>query len=333
MNAFTLMIIILTILAWAFFLFSFEQDRSRYRNCLLLSAALLMSVWTIGLLLGQRAMVLILVWFTLFLLSVPVLLIINGIQMYKKEGHSLPNLLSLLLGIVILTGEIVTLRMAGGDIRYFPKLAIGFSVTVIYTSFSILMFVIYSVFLQELPHKKDFDYVIIHGCGLIDGNKVSKLLSDRLDKAISIYQKDPTPPIMIPSGGKGSDESISEAEAMANYLKEHGIPEDMIICEDKSATTYENLVNSKAIIDAREGSKYTVLVTSTYHVFRALRYARKLNFKCTGVGSHTALYYWPSALIREWVAIHYEKKHMIIFVAGWLLLMFMVFQSTYGIIH
>lgn len=330
MNAFTLMIIILTILAWAFFLFSFEQDRSRYRNCLLLSAALLMSVWTIGLLLGQRAMVLILVWFTLFLLSVPVLLIINGIQMYKKEGHSLPNLLSLLLGIVILTGEIVTLRMAGGDIRYFPKLAIGFSVTVIYTSFSILMFVIYSVFLQELPHKKDFDYVIIHGCGLIDGNKVSKLLSDRLDKAISIYQKDPTPPILIPSGGKGSDESLSEAEAMAGYLKEHGIPEDMIICEDKSATTYENLENSKAIIEAREGSKYTVLVTSSYHVLRALRYARKLNFKCTGVGSHTALYYWPSALIREWVAIHYEKKHMAIFVIGWLLLMVLVFYSTYG---
>ena len=94
-----------------------------------------------------------------------------------------------------------------------------------------------------------------------------------------------------------------------------------IIKEDRSTTTFENLKYSKEIIDAREGNKYTVLVTSNYHVYRALRYCRRIGLKCTGVGSHTAFYYWPSALIREFIAVHAEKKHFIILVAGWLLCM------------
>ena len=104
-----------------------------------------------------------------------------------------------------------------------------------------------------------------------------------------------------------------------DYLKEKGIPEDKIILEDKSATTFENLRNSKAIIDAAEGNKYTALVTSNYHVYRALRYCRRIGMDCTGIGSHVAFYYWPSALIREFIAIHTEKKHLFYLIGGWIL--------------
>jgi uncharacterized SAM-binding protein YcdF (DUF218 family) len=87
--------------------------------------------------------------------------------------------------------------------------------------------------------------------------------------------------------------------------------------EDKSATTLENLKFSKEIIDSREGRKYTALVTSNYHVYRALRYCRRVGLKCKGIGSHVAFYYWPSALIREFIAVHSEKKHAIFFALGW----------------
>jgi uncharacterized SAM-binding protein YcdF (DUF218 family) len=83
----------------------------------------------------------------------------------------------------------------------------------------------------------------------------------------------------------------------------------------------ENLENCKKLIDGMEGRKYTTLVTSNYHVYRALRYCRKIGLECTGIGSHVAFYYWPSALIREFVAIHNEKKDFIMFVAGWILWM------------
>ena len=151
-----------------------------------------------------------------------------------------------------------------------------------------------------------------------NGDRLSRLLRDRLDKAIEVYRKDPTPPVLIPSGGQGGDETVSEAEAMRQYLLERGIPERDILPEDASKTTLENLSFSKRILDGREGRKYTALVTSNYHVYRALRYCRRIGLKCTGIGSRVAFYYWPSALIREFIAIHTEKKHAALFILGWL---------------
>lgn len=313
---------------------SFLLDRSRYRNCYFLFGSLFFSAVSLTFLAGeyQRQLIVIIADIIFFLLLiVPFFLIFNGILMIKREGHGLANLLSLILGVLIALGEIATFiaimlpELAGnywrigGKLFQLSRISLFFGVSVIYISGCFVVFMIYCIFLQIIPRKRDFDYVIIHGAGLLDGDRVSKLLADRLDKAIEVYRKDPTPPIMIPSGGKGSDETISEAEAMEKYLIEKGIPADHIIKEDRSLTTYQNLEFSKKIIDAREGSKYTVLVTSNYHVYRALRYCRKIKMKCTGVGSHVAFYYWPSALIREFIAVHREKKHLITFIIGWFL--------------
>ncbi len=78
-------------------------------------------------------------------------------------------------------------------------------------------------------------------------------------------------------------------------------------------------MNSRDIIMAQSGRKYTALVTSNYHVYRAMRYARKAGLKAVGIGAHVAFYYWPSAIIREFVAVHREKKHRILYIAGYLI--------------
>lgn len=326
--------IVITIICWAVFFISFSYDRSRYRNCPLLFMAFMSLAPAVYALAGERGFLLAAVTSGLIILAflaVPVILIANGIIMYKREGHALGNLLSLIIGLMLGAGEIVTIGFVielalMGRGYSIPKALVEASpmmviiiISVLYFSASLLMFVLYCLFLMIVPRKSDFDYVIIHGAGLLGGEKVSKLLSDRIDKAIDVYRKDPSPTILIPSGGQGADEKISEAEAMAIYMKGHGIPESDILPEDRSATTYENLENSKALIDSRGGRKYTALVTSNYHVYRALRYCRKIGLKCTGIGSHVALYYWPSAVIREYLAIHAEKKHMFYFIAGWLL--------------
>ena len=329
---------------WTMFVLYFRKDRSRYRNCYLLSLALLsLFPLAVGVLGRYSSMpVMLTLWLgLLIILIVPFFLIFNGIVMIRKEGRHLSQLLSLVFGIAILIGELITF---GGILRYaaldgketfisqtfIAVFAALFSFTVIYGSVSFLIFMIYTLFLQIIPRKKDFDFVIIHGAGLLDGNRVSKLLQDRLDKAIEVYRADPTPPKLIPSGGKGSDESISEAEAMTRYLVSRGIPEEDILPEDQSTTTLENLQFSKKILDSYEGRKYTTLVSSNYHVYRALRYCREIGLKCTGIGSHVAWYFWPSALIREYIAIHMEKKHFILFAGGWLacvaLIMYFIYQ-------
>ena len=261
------------------------------------------------------------------LFLVPLMLILNGIQMIRKESVCAAHLLSLGLGIVIGIGEIAAVIYVLGF--YDPLLLKGadswlllFILTVFYFSFLVLSFVIYSLFIQFMPHRYNFNYVIIHGCGLADGKHLTRLLANRVDKAMEIYRKCRKKPVLIPSGGRGDDEKLSEAQAMKNYLLEHGIPEKDILPEDGSTTTEENLINSKALIDAREGRKKTALVSSNYHVYRCLRLARKVGLPCTGIGADVALYYWPSALIREFIAVFLTKRFLI-----WALLGYLVFVS------
>ena len=319
---------------WTLLIISFTKDRSRYRNCCFLFLALVNTAAAFAFFaeeLEPGAVLCLVIITAAVLLLVPVFLVQNGIVMYKREGHSLANMLSLIFGIVIGAGEIATMYilLTGTTTELAQKYATVnivsrvISISVIYVSVSFLIFMFYSIFLMIIPRRRDFDYVIIHGAGLIDGSKVSKLLSERIDKAIEVYRKDPTPPVLIPSGGRGGDELMPEAAAMAAYLRENGIPDEKIIMEDKSTTTFENLKFSKKILDEQEGRKYTALVTSNYHVYRALRYCRKIGLECTGIGSHVAMYYWPSALIREYVAVHAEKKHLITFLAGWVIVLYL----------
>ena len=316
---------------WIVFSIAFGIDRSRYRNCVLLFGALFFTLGGVILNANDVQTAMILAVIVTALLCVPVFLIWNGIVMIRREGTALAHLLSLFLGIGIGFGEISTLlwaitspnTSADGKIYALVYGLIAFSV--IYFSLSFLMFMIYCVFLMIIPRRRDFDYVIILGAGLRDGLVPTKLLSDRIDKAIKVYRHDPTPPILIPSGGQGNDEKVSEAQAMKTYMVEKGISAEAIAMEDESKTTYENLINSKKIIKERGGGRYIAIVTSNYHVYRALRYGRKIGLKCTGIGAHTAFYYWPSALIREYIAIHREPKHLAILAAGWIATILFVF--------
>ena len=309
----------------------------KYFNSILLLGSLMVTVIFISALFGDDGQIVLLGTFLLvflILLLVPILLIVNGIQMIRKESVSLAHLLSLGLGIFVGVGEIAAFVYTLGLSDRIPlqnanSFIFFIFLTVFYFSFLIMSFVVYSVFIQIVPHKMNFDYVIIHGCGLLGGEKLTKLLSDRVDKAIKIYKKCWKKPMIIPSGGQGDDELISEAQAMKNYLLEHGVPEEHIILEDGSATTRENLLKSKAIIDQRGGSKKTALVTSNYHVYRCLRLARDLDFRCTGIGAHTALYYWPSALIREFAAVFVTKSFMIPAVIGYILFVSPILYSIF----
>ena len=255
---------------------------------------------------------------------IPAMLIANGIQMIKRESVSIAHLLSLALGIGIGIGEIATvvfvLNLSGFiDIGQIDRWVFFIVLTVVYFSVLVVSFVIYCIFIQIMPHRMNFDYIIIHGCGLINGEKMTKLLSNRVDKAIEIYNKCKVKPTIIPSGGQGEDEKLSEAQAMKNYLLENGIPDDSIILEDRSTTTKENLLFSKEIIDSREGKKKTALVSSNYHIYRCLKYARELGFKCTGIGAKVAMYFWPSAVIREFIAVLLTRRFLFWALIGYIL--------------
>ena len=124
-------------------------------------------------------------------------------------------------------------------IQDFPTLLkMGFGFSVLYISLVFVAFMFYSIFIQVLPRHVDFDYIVVLGAGLIDGLTPTKLLANRLDKAIRVFNKSVSSCYIVVSGGQGSDEKVSEAEAMRTYLIDKGIKNHQIIMEDKSVNTF-----------------------------------------------------------------------------------------------
>ena len=87
------------------------------------------------------------------------------------------------------------------------------------------------------------------------------------------------------SGGQGSGEDISESEAMAAYEVDKGVNPDRIIKEQESVSTKENLLFSRKLME-KKSPKITI-VTTAYHVFRALILAKRQGIKCVGFGTKT----------------------------------------------
>lgn len=128
------------------------------------------------------------------LLLFAILMILNGFVILKKEGKCLANSLSILFGLAILIYVLITV----GYYRYFAGIYSTYtnlsqiihyaylmlSFVVIVLSFIFCSFLAYSLLYLSLPNQKDYDYIIIHGSGLIDGYIVPPLLASRIDKAI-----------------------------------------------------------------------------------------------------------------------------------------------------
>ena len=146
------------------------------------------------------------------------------------------------------------------------------------------------------------DAVIVLGAAVKD-NELSKALKSRLDASFE-YLSDNPDAIVVVSGGKGHDESMSEAEAMEKYLVSLGVDKNRIIKEEKSTSTYENFKFSKELLNNRLGDNYsTVFVTNNFHVLRASFIAKDAGLNCKHIGSNM---YWldlPSNTARETLAI------------------------------
>ena len=257
-----------------------------------------------------------------------IFLIYNGVILLKREGRSKANYLSTLFGIAILLFFALMLFRFGdrGDLLFNNHLINILFVFITYSyfifGFAFAGFMLYSILYLFIPKKKHYDFIIIHGAGLLGGEKVTPLLKRRIDKAVEAYHKSKNPHIkIIASGAQGADEKISEAQAIVNYLlEETDVPREAIILEDKSTTTYENLLYSKELGEKLVAKPQFLFVTNDYHVFRTSTYARKLKMKGDGLGCRTAGYYIPSAFIREYVALCVKLKWLFMFLYGLLFL-------------
>ena len=330
------------------FVYSFIKEPRQFRNALFLFATLAWSSILLVLRLNNFILGLILVTLVLLTPFLTIgFLLINTIVVVRNNGFSLTSMLPFLMAgfLVLLIASPTIVNYFDPDVRHIIVFVLGlFTLEGLWFSFTFMALLFYSWVYRLLPRRRQYDYIIIHGAGL-DGPRPTPLLAGRIDKALELWKKQHQHGKFVVSGGQGADEIVSEAQAMRDYLLEKGVSADAILMEDKSTTTWENLRYSLAIINAdrstgvdatssaavassgdvtttasdastsdasgtvaSNGDFTTAVVTSDFHVFRCAEYAHNLGIKADGIGSHTKGWYWPTAFIREFIAI--TKAHL-----------------------
>ncbi|MGN0667080.1 MAG: YdcF family protein [Huintestinicola sp.] len=146
--------------------------------------------------------------------------------------------------------------------------------------------------------------VIVLGCRVKESGP-SLMLTKRIDAAYK-YLCDNPEVICIPSGGKGEDEPISEAQCIRDTLVKKGISPDRIIMESRSENTYQNIMYSGRILDELGMKRSAVVITSEFHQLRASMIARKQGFTAYSKSSRTLPLLLPSYWIREWFGVTHE---------------------------
>jgi uncharacterized SAM-binding protein YcdF (DUF218 family) len=240
-------------------------------------------------------------------------LVANGVTMIRREPLRPMTLLSLLAGVAVLL--VIGLDIAAdraGDLRL-SLFATVANLVFGYVSFLLVSYVLYAFLYGLLARAGKSEFVIVLGAGLRPDGRVPPLLASRLERGRQVWaaldrRAGDFRPMLIVSGGKGDDERMPEAAAMASYLIARGFPPELLLLEDQSRSTEENLVLSKAIMDElRPGARVTV-VTSDFHAFRAALLARRLGIRGQVTGARVAGYYRPSAVLREFAAVFLQYR-------------------------
>ncbi len=237
----------------------------------------------------------------IFMLAFPLIAIITffieGIKIIRHEGLRPANLLSMLFSILLCSYVVIWPMMGGlGKGTFSTVLYVIISFSALYM-LALLVIYAFSAILNliHLRKRRNADYIVVLGCGVM-GDRVTPLLAARIDKGIELLKYNPNA-VLIMSGGQGPGEDASESEVMADYAMQKGVDATKIILERKSVSTEENLLFSRELME-KENPRI-VLVTTAYHVFRALIIAKQQKIRCVGFGAKTKWYFTLNALIRE----------------------------------
>ncbi len=149
----------------------------------------------------------------------------------------------------------------------------------------------------EALKEKNADCILVLGAGIKDDETPTPMLKDRLDMGIMLYEAGIAPKILL-TGDNGT-ETHNEIHVMLNYVIKAGVPEEDIFCDHAGFSTYDSMYRAKEIFSAET----MIVVTQTYHEYRALHIGEVLGLKVYGAAADQMTYAGqPVREIREVMA-------------------------------
>lgn len=115
------------------------------------------------------------------------------------------------------------------------------------------------------------DCAIVLGAG-VTNQTPSLVFRERLNHAISVYRQGYVGIILL-TGGKSPGNFLSDAEIARRYIVSQGIPDEIILLEEKSNVTRENLSYAKEIMDSHH-LRTALIISDPLHMKRAITMAK-----------------------------------------------------------
>jgi len=119
--------------------------------------------------------------------------------------------------------------------------------------------------------------IVVLGAAQWNGEP-SPTFAARLDTAYRLWQAGEAPRILV-TGGQAPGARYAEGEVGCRYLRALGVPQEALLCETQSTSTWENLLAAREVF----GQEPILLVTDRPHLPRAMLYAKRLGLNAKGV--------------------------------------------------
>lgn len=251
-------------------------------------------LWLVGRSLGRwpsMDVVERLVWATCALVWV----LLEGSDLWYLRLNGKPSIGMIPPAVVALGAAAATSLMDAGTNVWLRTICmalsmVGLAVAVLFTGwFSRLR----SAYANPRPVPDDAVLVVL-GCGVSNG-RPRPTLRLRLDTAASTALSHPNAHLVL-TGGPAPDGNGTEADIMASYLRERGVDEDRMLLERRARNTRENMAFAQELIASEGLDGPCFVVTSDFHVYRALRQGREVGLELDALPATTP----PSGLLQQW---------------------------------
>ena len=143
--------------------------------------------------------------------------------------------------------------------------------------------------------------VLILGAGVLSDREPTRVLEARLEAGLELYREGKGSWFLV--SGDNRAHNYNEPQAMRKWLMKRGVPPQLVISDFAGRRTYDSLKRAQAVF----GLNRVIIVTSDFHLARALFLARRLGLDAYGVPASIEVMslnkrvgFW----IREYVARH-----------------------------
>ncbi len=146
-------------------------------------------------------------------------------------------------------------------------------------------------FADAEAHRDEFDCILILGAGVRPGGVPSDMLRDRLEVGIELYFAGYADKLVM--SGDHMGQYYDEVGVMKQYAIQAGVPSKDIYLDHAGLSTYDSISRLAAAEDVGR----VLIVTQSYHLYRALHLAKSFGMEAYGLSADLNRY--RGQLLRE----------------------------------